>query len=508
MSKNVVDLLSESADRVPEKLALCDNIKAISYRELKCLAENIGTKLAESKSIRKPVIVFCDREVESVVSFWGVVHSGNFYVPIDISTPASRIKLYLEIIKPLAIIIRKKQVSKLLEVEIPDSINLYIYDEIINTTRDEQILRRIYNEITMEDPLYLVFTSGSTGTPKGVLKTHRSLVSFIEEFIPLFGFEGTDVFGNQASFDFDISAKDIYTSVSIGATLHIIPSICFTIPKKLADFLYERNINTLIWSVAAMNHVVNARVFECGMPHSIKRVMFSGETLSVKVLNEWRRNIPSAMYVNLYAPSEVTGNCLYFIIDRFFVSEEQLPLGLHFPNMKVLVLNENQEEVQDGELGEIYIGGEFLSSGYYNNMELTRKVFVQNPINSSYPEIVYRTGDLAKISNGQLFFSSRKDYQIKHMGHRIELGEIESIVNEMVAVKNSCCFLDQKEQQLILVTSGDNLDIDRIKENLRTRLPKYMLPHKIIELEKFPLNARGKVDRIKIKEIYERSRYK
>ena len=150
--------------------------------------------------------------------------------------------------------------------------------------------------------------------------------------------------------------------------------------------------------------------------------------MPVKHLNIWKKYLPEAMYVNVYGPTEITCNCTYHIIDREYEPGENLPIGKPFPNEKVFLLDEEDREVtKPGEKGEICVSGTALSLGYYNNPEQTAKAFVQNPLNQSYLEPIYRTGDLAYYGeDGNLYFASRKDFQIKHMGHRIELGEIET----------------------------------------------------------------------------------
>ena len=204
--------------------------------------------------------------------------------------------------------------------------------------------------------------------------------------------------------------------------------MCFSFPTKLLDFLDDRKVTTIIWAVSALCIVTTLNGFEYKRPSSLNKIMFSGEVMPIKHLNAWRAQYQDAMFVNLYGPTEITCNCTYYIIDREFGLDEKLPMGKPFANERVFLLDDEDRLVdaeRPGELGEICVSGTAVTLGYLRNPEKTAAAFVQNPLNDRYLETIYRTGDLGYYSeDGELFFSSRKDFQIKHMGHRIELGEI------------------------------------------------------------------------------------
>ena len=167
----------------------------------------------------------------------------------------------------------------------------------------------------------------------------------------------------------------------------------------------------------------------------------------------------------------------------------------------ILVLNEKQELVKPGETGELCVRGTSLSMGYYNDPEKTKEVFVQNPLNKAYVEYIYRTGDLVKYNEyNELIYVSRKDYQIKHMGHRIELGEIETVVSGLPKVERCCCIYDDIKKRIVLILKGAALKVD-VREVMKNLLPVYMIPGKIIIVDEMPLNTNGKIDRNKLKEI-------
>jgi D-alanine--poly(phosphoribitol) ligase subunit 1 len=151
-------------------------------------------------------------------------------------------------------------------------------------------------------------------------------------------------------------------------------------------------------------------------------------------------------------------------------------------------------------MGEICVRGTSLTLGYYKAFDKTNEVFVQNPLNDAYPELIYRTGDLGRYNErGELIFVSRKDYQIKHMGHRIELGEIEVNVNMIEGIKSACCIYQKEKERIVLYYVGD-ISIKEVIESLKKTLPRYMLPNYIEALEAMPLTANGKIDRVYLKE--------
>lgn len=497
MLKNVLEYLEKSAAAFPDKVAFADDKRQIRFGDLYRQARQCGCYLSEQTKgvLRQPVAVFIDREIESIVAFLGVVYSGNFYVPIDFRLPLKRIQVILETLKPAAVLVYQDH-EKLLE-DIECSVPVLDMRKAGQALMDERRLEAVRRQSLDADPLYCMFTSGSTGVPKGVLISQRSVIDLTEQFAAEFGFSENTVFGNQAPFDFDVSVKDIYSGLRAGATVHILPRILFSFPGKLVEQLNEKQINTVIWATSALRIVENLKAFAQGTPDSLETVMFSGEVMPNRVLNYWRRHLPEIQYVNLYGPTEITCNCTFYKVDRKFSDEEALPIGVPFDNTGVLLLD---EEDQPADEGEICVTGNSLALGYYNNPEKTAEVFCQNPLNKAYPEKIYRTGDIGTYDkNGNLLFLSRKDDQIKHMGHRIELGEIEIAANACVFLDAAVCIYDEiREKIFLFYQAGEKRDRDILKE-MGKSLPKYMLPNKLHWMEKLPLNKNAKIDRVKLR---------
>ena len=502
MFTNVLDYLDISVSDYGDKVALSDNKNEATYSQLGALSDSIGTALIEKcHSKNSPVVVFIDRNIESVISFMGVAKSGNFYVPIDRQLPVKRVELIINTLNPVAAIILEKD-NKILD-EIGFKGERLVYDNAITFAADKEKLALVRSRSIDTDPLYAIFTSGSTGVPKGVLVCHRSVIDLIEQFTVTFDFDNTRVFGNQAPFDFDVSVKDIYSCIKNGASMHVIPKLFFSFPAKLIDCINERKINTVIWATSALRIIENLNAFEKTLPSCLKTVMFSGEVMPNKVLNYWRNKLPHVNYVNLYGPTEITCNCLYYKVDKPFKDEDALPIGIPFKNTDILLLDGDKLITECDVKGEICVRGTSLAHGYYNNPEKTAEAFCQNPLNKVYPELIYRTGDLAKYGeDGLIYFVSRKDYQIKHMGHRIELSEVEIAINSLPYIEASCCIYDKPNEQIVLFYQSEKECERDIMIDGGKLLPKYMLPNRMIHFTSLPMTKNAKIDRVRLKGEY------
>ena len=506
MIRNILDYLEQSAIHYPDKIAFADETSACTYKELRRTAKSVGTKLTNYVPPRSPVPVFMEKRVETIYAFLGAVYAGCFYVLLDPKLPSERLKQILQTLQSEVLVLHpdyEKQ-FKTLEYE-GNVVNIL---EAVQEEEDAVLLEAIREQRLDIDPLYAIFTSGSTGIPKGVLVSHRSVIDFMKEFVDIFEITDKDVIGNQAPFDFDVSVKDIYSTLKTGATMQIIPKKLFSFPTKLLDYLDEREITTLIWAVSALCIVTTLKGLEYKVPQKVNKIIFSGEVMPIKHLNEWKKYLPDAFYANVYGPTEITCNCTYYIVDREFQPGESLPIGQPFPNEKVFLLDEENQLVREaGKKGEICVSGTALSLGYYRNPEQTEKVFVQNPLNEKYLERIYRTGDMAYYGHdGYLYFASRKDFQIKHMGHRIELGEIELAMEMAEGIRRACCTYDEPENKIIAFYEGE-AEKRQIVRALGKKLPAYMIPNVWVKLDRLPITKNGKIDRKKMMKEYREGIY-
>jgi D-alanine--poly(phosphoribitol) ligase subunit 1 len=503
MQYNVLDYLENSAKRVPNKPAFADDKKNLTYASLQMQSKSIGYAINQALGgvVKHPIVVFVDRNIESLVSFLGAAYSGNFYVPIDIQMPKMRIELILQTLNPIATVVLNQDLN--FAKSVAPNLKTLVYEDIKELPIDENVLDAIKRRLIDRDPLYATFTSGSTGIPKGVITCHQSVIDMTDNLVNTFGFTEQSIFGNQNPFYFDASIKDIYSALSCGSTMYVLPKSYFMMMGELIDIINEKQINTIMWSAAAIALIANAGVLNEKVPYCLQQVMFSGEVMHNKVLNQWRRALPNTKFVNLYGPTEITSVCTYYQIEKAFVDDEILPIGIPFKNTEILLLNDKNELVSGEEQGELCVRGCCLALGYYNNEEKTSQAFCQNPTNTHFPDTIYRTGDLAKYNEqGEIMFLSRKDNQVKHMGQRVELGEIEILVNSMEKIDASICFYDHDKQKIVMVYQGKEADNKYILGELKERISKFMLPNLLYKMEVMPYNLNGKIDRTLLKEKY------
>lgn len=498
---NVAQILLNAAKKNGDNIAVKDVNRQITYSELLNSAYELACNINTcTPGTNKLILIITSRTIESFIAIWGVVCSGNYYVCIDNKTPEKRYKYIISQIKPDLIILADEK----LRMKVSSDIKILTAKYSKNTYSISNMRKNIKGlNVIDEDPLYMVFTSGSTGNPKAIIKSQRSLISFVEEFVSEFNLEENvhEIFGNQASFDFDVSAKDIYISAYISATVCIIPNNCFLIPAKLIDYLSDNKVSILIWAASAIKYIYRFRCLDKVQPQSLKKVFFSGESMPVECISYWRKYLPHTMFVNMYAPSEITGNCLYHVVTDD-VYNGILPLDRVFSNVDVMVLNECYDEIKDSEKGELYIRGAFLAKGYYKENELTNKRFIQNPKHNLYPDIVYKTGDyMYKIGN-YLYFAGREDNQIKHMGHRIELEEIEMNCLKCGVSTDICILYDNEKEKIILLTDDVKVTYENVVNKLKDAIPKYMIPGKVVLIDALPYNTRGKIDRNRALMLY------
>ncbi len=501
--KSVLDLLEKTAEKYPDNLAFGDTCMDMTFKETVQKARLVGSYLSAYVHGCQPVAFYMEKSCLGVCGMFGAVYAGGFYSFVDVRQPAARAKSVISVLEPCVIITDNTFADKAgeLDTEIPV---LKIEEILEKAVLDENILLSIKDKARDIDPLYVNFTSGSTGVPKGVTVCHRSVIEFISYFVDIFDITSNDILGNQAPFDFDVSVKDIYSGIMTGAKVQIIPREYFSSPMNLMDYLADKNVTVLVWAVSAMCFVSIMNGLEYRTPETVRLIMFSGEVMPVKQLRKWQAHLPNATYVNLYGPTEITCNCTYHILDRAYEDAETIPAGKPFPNEEVFLLDENDKLIslqQTGVTGEICVSGTSVVLGYYNDPERTSAAFVQNPLHNKYIDIIYRTGDLGKYDeSGNLIYVSRKDFQIKHLGHRIELGEIETTAMAQEGVSRACCIYDFDKKRIIMFYTG-GADKKQLTAAMKEVLPPFMIPNSFKPIDEMPLNKNGKIDRKALEQL-------
>ena len=369
------------------------------------------------------------------------------------------------------------------------------------TDSENDMLATVRRHMSMTDPLYIIYTSGSTGNPKGVMTSHLSLMTYINAYCDVMHIEESDVLGNQSPLDYIAAIRDIYLPLKTGCSTAIIPKEYFMEPNALFDYMNDKKVSSVGWSVSAFTILTSLGAFEEVGLKSLRKICFSGSVMPCRVLRKWQENLPEAHFVNQYGPTEATASCTYYSVDHTVEDDEVLPIGKAYDNYMVFLIDEHGNEPAVGEQGEICVCGPILALGYYNDPERTAAAFTLNPLNRAYPERMYRTGDYGRLDeDGILHFCGRMDRQIKHMGHRVELDEVEHAANVVEGVAESCVIYNKAKEVLILFYTGD-CDRRSLALALRDELPGFMVPRKIKKLEQLPKLPNGKYDMKKLEEM-------
>ncbi|MCQ2435216.1 MAG: amino acid adenylation domain-containing protein [Oscillospiraceae bacterium] len=501
MQTNVLEYLEQTVPRVPDKVAFADENGELTFAEVSNNAKAIGSALAGDGLYGEPVVVFMEKSPAAINAFFGVLYGGCYYVPLDVEMPAFRIEMILEQLKPRAVIC--DSTTKPLLGQFGYEGKSYLFDEMTKTAVDDAALSAIRAKQLDIDPIYIVFTSGSTGVPKGILACHRSVIDYIENLSETLGFDEDTVFGNQTPLYFDACLKELYPTLKFGATTYLVPKQYFSFPIKLVEYLNTHKINTICWVVSALTMISATGTFKTVKPETLRTVAFGSEVFPVKQFRMWKEVLPNASFTNLYGPTEATGMSCYYHVNREFEETDAIPIGKPFRNTGIILLDENNKEAAFGEPGEICIRGTCLTMGYFGQPDKTAEVFTQNPLQTRFPELIYRTGDIAHYNaDGDLVFVSRKDYQIKHMGHRIELGEIEINCGLYDGIEAVGCIYDKVKGKIVLFYTG-NVEKPELAAYLKQRLPRYMQPNLIRKLDEMPHTPNGKLDRKALKAIYD-----
>ena len=497
MKKNILEYLEYTAARLPDKTAFSNGEESLCFSELLESARAIGSELLRRGLAHKAVAVFMDKHPTTLAAFFGVIYSGSYYVCLDSSMPDDRIKTILESVNAAALICDKKNSKRAHALGLDE---VFDYSDISEASSDLSLLDVARVGQLDTDPIYVVFTSGSTGVPKGVVACHRSVIDYTEALCSSLGFSEDTVFGNQTPLYFDAPLKEIMPTLSLGATTYFIPKMLFMFPVKLIEYLNKYRINTVCWVVSALAQISKLGALDVCRPEYLTTVAFGSEVFLKVDYDKWRAALPNARFINLYGPTEATGMSAFWIADRELAENEPIPIGRPFDNTEIMLITEDGRRALAGEDGEIYIRGTCVTMGYFKNPEKTADAFVQNPLNDAYPETVYRTGDIGRYNaHGELVFVTRRDSQIKHMGHRIELGEIEAVASTLQGIKGSCAVYDNERQRIVLFFVGESCESE-INAHLAKKLPRYMMPSELICLPRMPFTPNGKLDRKTLKE--------
>lgn len=487
------------AKNTPNVVAIKAKDYSITYKELDEYSNRLANYIMTNyKDDKVPLVVYGHKSAYMIVCFIACAKSNRAYCPIDISVPDTRTKDIIEMVNPPVIL-------ALEPIEGYD--NILGLDEIIQISHNNQPLNDTKTYNLGEDVFYIIFTSGSTGKPKGVQITTDCLNNYLEWSVTL-GSTYKDkvgkVFLNQAPFSFDLSVMDLYTCLACGGTLVTMDKNVQMDYKDLIDFLGKSSANIWVSTPSFADVCLSDKKFSDELLPNLEVFLFCGETLTNNTVKKLHQRFEKATVINTYGPTESTVAMTDVVVDQDMVENiSPLPVGKVKPGTFVDIVNENGEIVPEGEKGEIIIIGNTVSCGYYKKPDLTEKAFFScEKEGQTYR--AYRTGDAGYMQNGQLFYCGRIDLQIKLHGYRIEIEDIENNIVKLPEVSNVVVvpkMKDNKVRSLTAFVSGnrDKLDskdaIEKVKEDLKSFVPDYMVPKKFIYIDKIPMTNNGKADR-------------
>ena len=498
---HLIEYFEKTVEQYSNKIAVIENDRKITFAELALQAQKMAQIIIQRNIYKAPIAVFLDKSIENIVSDIGIIYSGNFYMNLDTKTPIERLKNILTCINP-AILITSDKLYSYIKPALTHEIVIKV--EEINQIKEIDVrkMKNICDRIIDTDPLCVINTSGSTGTPKGVVLNHRSYIDYVQWGIDRFSLTEKEILGVMSPTIFDHYNFEISLMMSAGVTLVLLNNNLAAFPQKLLDDVVKHEVSFIFLVPALMVNIANMNLLEHNDLSKIRFVWFAGEVFPTKQFNIWRKYLPQARFVNLYGPIETTVDCTYYEVLRDLKDEEPIPIGYPCKNTDILILDEKNNVITTQNVdGELCVRGTSLAMGYYNNPERTNQAFVQNPLNNSYPEFIYKTGDMVCYNNyNEIVFRGRKDSLIKHLGYRIELGEIEHIVVNVLKIVKNCCVVYQyiKKEITIFYEAETEISIADFRKQIGNNLPKYMVPTIYIFKKELPRNTNGKIDRLKL----------
>ncbi|WP_248277581.1 non-ribosomal peptide synthetase [Brasilonema sp. UFV-L1] len=500
--------ISQQAQRVPQQLAVVDAQIAWTYAELEKRANQLAHYLlANNIQSQDIVAIYGHRSAALVWAMLGVLKAGAAFVILDPAYPVSRLIDCFGQVQPrawLEIGDVEELPTGLVECVESCHCRLQLFSDSRMTILQDYATNNPGVTIEPDQLAYIAFTSGSTGKPKGIKGTHRPLSHFVQWHEKTFGLNQSDRFAMLSGLSHDPLLRDIFTPLSLGATLCIPKQQDIETPGQLADWMQQMQIS-IAHLTPAIAQLVTANTTVCTT--NLRYVFFAGDVLKQQDVNRIRHFAPNATCVNFYGATETPQAIGYFMIPNQAQSEvstfkEIIPLGRGIENVQLLVLNSRFQLAGLGEIGEIYVRTPYLASGYIGCDQLTQERFIINPFTNIASDRLYKTGDLGRyLSDGHIEFLGRIDNQVKIRGFRIELGEIEAILSQYPAVQETVVIASEDipgDKQLVAYVVPKPKQVcttDELRRFLLEKLPNYMIPTVFVMLDALPLTPNGKVNR-------------
>lgn len=505
MTQLLQHLVERQAARRPEATAIVYGAKRLSYGELDAAANRLARALLEAGCRRGDRVCFLyPKKPAAMVWMLGILKAGAMHVPLDLASPAERLRRIVTSCEPRFVLAAGPAAS--LAFQLQDLSKLcWIEQTVPLGLRPAFTLKDVAHEsseptaceTSPQDPAHILFTSGSTGIPKGVVITHANVMAFVDWALRHFGLNHTDRVSGHTPLHFDLSTYDMFGAYAAGAELHVVPLETALLPHRLAEWIRVSRLTQWFSVPSVLNYMAKVDAVRQNDFPELRRVMWCGEVLPTPVLIHWMKRLPHTRFTNLYGPTETTIASSYYDMPACPENpSEHIPIGSACDGEEILVIHD-----------EIHIGGVGLSPGYWRDPVKTAMAFLPHPHRPG--ERIYRTGDLGRLrSDGLVELIGRADSQIKSRGYRIELGEIESALASLPALRESAVVAipsDGFEQWQICCAyvSMKTTSPAMLRTELARLIPSYMMPSRWQAYEALPRNANGKVDRPGLKRDFQ-----
>ncbi|MGC2775827.1 MAG: amino acid adenylation domain-containing protein, partial [Bradyrhizobium sp.] len=495
---DVVTEIERQVARFPSAMALIYDGENISYAELNTLANRLARRLRQhGAGLDAPVGLAFERSVELIVAVLAVLKAGAGYLPLDPDYPDQRLTAMLRGSGARLVLTQAKLRDQLMAVTAESDADLIVVD----SSGDDWLMPAsdgngadLRLQVHADSLAYVIYTSGSTGEPKGVACTRGALAARLSWMQAEYGLEPTETLLQKTPFSFDVAVWEILWPLTVGARLAIAPPGAHREPRRLIDAVTAHGVTTLHFVPQMLAQFIAEP--EAGRCVTLKRLFSGGEALPVQLIEQVYALFPTIRFDNRYGPTEALINASFWNCRGF--SGPRVPIGYPIPGTVLRILDGDLNLVAEGTTGELYIGGSGLARGYLGRAALTAERFIADPFGPPGARL-YRSGDLARWrGDGAIDYVGRADHQVKVRGFRIELGEIEARLLQQPAVRSAVVIAREfgAGRQLVGYVSGDGtLDGTTLRDALSALLPDYMVPSRIVVLDRLPLMVSGKVDR-------------
>jgi amino acid adenylation domain-containing protein len=520
----VDDILKINSLRFPDKTAYQYHNETITYRQLERLSSDLSNFLRGlGVEGNTPVVIFMEKSLEFIISIFGVLKNGSFYVPLNTEEAVNRLSEILDNLGAAVVITKTEHIKKIGQCAVNNINNLKIVliNDIYNKAREipypvhtwkpdidkypESISKKSHDH---ESVAYIIYTSGSTGKPKGVIISHQSLLNFIEVTVGMYDFNEQTRIISLKPFYFDASLTDIFCPLYAGGTI-IIAGKMDLMPRVLKKIIIAESISHLSLTPVIVKLLADNAVFNPGQFSALKTISFGGESIAAKYIIELQRNLPRVRFINRYGPTETTVAVSAYEIMHNLKRDDIIPIGKPFKNTEFYAVKPDGGFIGTGDIGELYIGGVQVMKGYWNDPALSEKVLINNLISN---KVLYKTGDLVTLDrDGNYVFYGRVDDVIKKDGYRINLLEIESAIKKNPDIKDAICLFlpdDDSPQIILVVCVTKNISKTELRKKLLQQIPAYMIPDVIIFMPEIPYTPTGKPDRKRVKNWYRQNKDK